>query len=443
MLLNKENVEIKNYLKDLVILKVGGSVFLKDNLIDIANFILNKSKDSKVVVVVSAIGRPPYPYSTNELIKNFNSILDLNRNDFTKDILINNELLELCKSFVISCGENISTGLLAAALNLLNKDIKAIPLNAFQANIITTDNFIDSDILDIKEENILKLIDNNYLPVICGFQGVSKNGYLTTLKRGGSDITAAFLAKKLKPYFNLKGVYIIKDIDSLKLAPPNLIDNPISINYCNYDELSEITYNGSQVVHNDAVSILHSNDIPLIITSVNSNNQTIVTNNYNSNKLITNISVKENISKFSLIFPKEKKDLPVYLDYILNKIHQKNISLDFIMLDIFNRKASFVVDQIYSDIISNIIDNFNNELTSKDKKIDYKILNKVSKVSVIGYGIRGKPGVMNRINKALLKNKIIILQAADSHISISLLIPSKYLKLTVESIYNEFYNDFT
>lgn len=434
MLLKSENINFNNSLKDLIILKIGGSVFLKDNILDIANFILSKFKETKLIIVVSAIGRSPYPYSTDELIKTFNSIIDINNKE--------DELIKLSKSFVISCGENISAGLIATVLNILNKDIKAIPLNAFQSRIITTDNPIDADIIDIEENIILNLIDNGYTPVICGFQGVSEKGYLTTLKRGGTDITAAFLAKKLKPYFNLKGVYIIKDIDSLKIAPPNIIENPISIDYCNYDELTEITYNGSQVVHNDAVNILHSDNIPLIITSVNSTKQTIINSNYNPTKLITNISVKENITKFSLIFPKEKKELPLYLDYILTKINQQNISLDFITLDIFNRKASFIVDKNYSNTILTIIEDFNKKLANKDKKIEYKVLNKVCKVSVIGYGIRGKPGIMNRINKALLKNKIIILQAADSHISISLLIPCKYLKLTVEAIYNEFCNDF-
>ncbi|MGB9638408.1 MAG: aspartate kinase [bacterium] len=433
MLLNKEISKNKNLSKDLVILKVGGSVFLKDDISSIAKYIINKFKDSNLVVVVSAIGRSPYPYSTDELLKNFNNII--------YDNILNNELIKISKSFVISCGENISAGLLAAAINSINNEVKAIPLNAFQAKIITTENPVDADIIDIEEQGILNLINNNYIPIVCGFQGVSLKGYLTTLKRGGSDITAAFLAKKLKNYFNLKGVYIIKDIDSLKSAPPNIINNPLPIDYCNYDELTEITYNGSQVVHNDAVNILHSYNIPLIIKSINSDNQTLVSNDFNSNRLITNISVKEDIVKFSLTFPKEKKDLPIYLDYILTKINQKNISLDFIILDIFNRKASFVVDKNYYKIISNIMDDFNNQLKDNNKKVDYKILSKVSKVSIIGYGIRGKPGIMNRINKALLKNKIIILQAADSHISISLLIPSKYVKLTVESIYNEFYNN--
>lgn len=439
MLLNKEEIKNKNLLKDLVILKVGGSVFLKDDIIDIAKYILNKFGKSKLVVVVSAIGRAPYPYSTDELIKTFNNIFRVGNINNNNNNILDKELLKISKSFVISCGENISAGLLATAINLISTEVKSIPLNAFQAKILTTDNYFDADIIDIEEENILNLINNNYIPIICGFQGVSLKGYLTTLKRGGSDITAAFLAKKLKNHFNLKGVYIIKDIESLKSAPPNIIHNPISINYCNYDELTEITHNGAQVVHNDAVNILHSSNIPLIITSINSNNQTLVSNDFNSNKLITNISVKENIVKFSLIFPKEKKDLPIYLDYILTKINQENISLDFIILDIFNRKASFIVDKNYSNVISNIINDFNNQLKDNNKKIDYKILSKVSKVSVIGYGIRGKPGIMNRINKALLKNKVIILQAADSHISISLLIPSKYLKLTVESIYNEFF----
>jgi len=168
VLLKSENINFNNSLKDLIILKIGGSVFLKDNILDIANFILSKFKETKLIIVVSAIGRSPYPYSTDELIKTFNSIIDINNKE--------DELIKLSKSFVISCGENISAGLIATVLNILNKDIKAIPLNAFQSRIITTDNPIDADIIDIEENIILNLIDNGYTPVICGFQGVSEKG---------------------------------------------------------------------------------------------------------------------------------------------------------------------------------------------------------------------------------------------------------------------------
>ncbi len=399
------------------IVKVGGSVFRRENLIDLAEFIINNFEPYSTIIVVSALGRSPYPYSTDELLKLFPS--------YSKDSY-NSDLMDLSRAFVVSCGENIATGLLAFAINYINPNFRAIPLNAFQSGIITTNKTMNSDIITIDIQNILRLMRNKFTPVICGFQGVSKEGNLTTLKRGGTDITAAFLAKLTKS----SEIYIIKDIDGLKSAPPNIVPNCITINHCHIDELAEATYNGNPIVHPEAVNILQNTNIKTIIKSIFSENFTECSKDILPSGIVTNISNKENITKFIIFLPPHMKSKTNLLDKALNEIYLSSISLDFINLDLLNNIASFIVDNENVEVVKIILESL---------QVRYRVINRLSKVSIIGYNMRGKPGVIYRINKALLNQKISIIQAQDSHISLSLLVPNKFLFSTIKALHKEFF----
>lgn len=404
------------------VVKIGGSVFKKENIINLAEFIVKNYEPYKTIIVVSALGRSPYPYSTDELINLFVEFKQNHSNG-------NNYLLDLSKSFVVSCGENIAAGLLSFAINYLNPEFKAIPLNAFQANIITTDNPIDSDIITIEIDNILRLLENKFTPVICGFQGVSKSGKLTILKRGGTDITAAFITKLMKA----NEIHIIKDVDGLKSAPPNIVPHCITIEKCNIDELAEATMNGNPVVNPEAINILQETNTKIIIKSIFSEKFSLSSKEIVPTQLVSNISNKDNITKFVIYLPSQMKNKTLVLDKVLKEIFENSISLDFINLDVFNNLASFIVNNNQVEKIKQILDN---------NQLHYKTMGRLSKVSIIGYNMRGKPGIMYRINKALLNEKISIIQAQDSHISISLLVPLKYLATTIKALHQEFFEDY-
>ncbi|MCS7244033.1 MAG: hypothetical protein RMJ36_04805, partial [Candidatus Calescibacterium sp.] len=274
---------------DIKVVKIGGSIFKQENLLNIAQFIVTNFEPYKTIVVVSALGRSPYPYSTDSLLSLFTPFKIHNYNT----------LIELSKSFVVSCGENIATGLLSFAINYLNPEFKAIPLNAFQSGIITTQNPTNSDIVDIKIENIKNLIENKFTPVICGFQGVSPEGYITTLKRGGTDITAAYIAKFVKS----KEIHIIKDVDGLKSAPPEIVPNSITVEKCHIDELAEASYNGNPVINPEAINLLQQTNIKIFIRSIFSDKYTTCGKDIISQHLVSNLSIKENITKFVIFLP--------------------------------------------------------------------------------------------------------------------------------------------
>lgn len=405
---------MKNNIK---VVKIGGSIFRKENLVELAEFIVKNYKPHETIIVVSALGRSPYPYSTDELLRLFPE--QVNGNDF---------LLDLSKSFVISCGENIATGLLAFAINNINPNFKAIPLNAFQSGIITTNTPVNADIVEIQKDRILRLMESGFTPLICGFQGVSQEGNLTVLKRGGTDITAAFIAKVLKA----SEVHIIKDVDGLKSAPPNIVPNAITIEKCHIDELAEASHNGNPVVNPEAVEILQTTNIPIFIKSPFSLNYTVASKQTVPQRIVNNISHKDQIAKFVIFLPPHTKQKTYILDKNLQDIYQNSISLDFINLDLLNNIASFVVDKKDISKIKEILENNN---------LKYRVIKNLSKISVIGYNMRGKPGVMYRVNKALLKEKIFILQAQDSHISLSLLVPQKFVIQTIKSLHQEFFEN--
>ncbi|MCS7165225.1 MAG: aspartate kinase [Candidatus Calescibacterium sp.] len=407
------------------VIKIGGSIFRKENVIDIAEFVVKNFEPYKTIIVVSALGRPPYPYSTDELLRLFEEFKNNNSN-CTIESKLSNQLMDISKSFVVSCGENIAAGLLAFAINYVNPLYRAIPLNAFQSGIITTSKAEDADIIDVNVTNIINLMEEKFTPVICGFQGVSKEGYITTLKRGGTDITAAFIAKIVKS----QEIHIIKDVEGLKSAPPSIVPNSITIEKCHLDELAESSYNGNPIINPEAINIIQETDTKVIIRSIFSDKYTTSSKNTTPDNLVSNLSVKENVTKFAIFLPPQMKNKTQILDTSLNKIYQNRISLDFINLDIPNNIVSFIVDNNQEEKIRNIL---------KDLSLDFKTIHKLSKVSVIGYNMRGKPGVMYRINKALLSEKVLIIQAQDSHISISLLVPEKFMKTTIKSLHREFF----
>lgn len=207
------------------------------------------------VVVVSAIGRAGAPYATDTLIK------------FLKDIdpQVKPAAREL--DIMMACGEIISTAVFAQTLQTLGYN--AIALSGGQAGIITDREFGNARIQEIRPQYILRLLEQDYIPVVCGFQGITKpsdeyeHGAITTLGRGGSDTTGSALGVAL----NAVAVEIYTDVDGVKTADPDLVKNARTIPVCTYEEVAEIAHQGAKVVHPRAAEIAMDHNIPLWVKS--------------------------------------------------------------------------------------------------------------------------------------------------------------------------------
>lgn len=207
------------------------------------------------VVVVSAIGRAGAPYATDTLVKVLRDI----------DPQVKPAAREM--DTMMACGEIISTVVFAHTLQTFG--YKAIALSGGQAGIITTPEFGNARILEIHPHYILRLLEQGYIPVVCGFQGITQpteeyeHGAITTLGRGGSDTTASALGVAL----NAIAVEIYTDVDGVKTADPDLVPNARTIPVCTYEEVAEIAHQGAKVVHPRAAEIAMDHNIPLWVKS--------------------------------------------------------------------------------------------------------------------------------------------------------------------------------
>ncbi len=207
------------------------------------------------VVVVSAIGRAGAPYATDTLVKVLRDI----------DPQVPPVAREM--DMMMACGEIISTVVFAHTLQTMG--FNAIALSGGQAGIITDPEFGNARIREIRPHYIHRLLEQGYIPVVCGFQGITEptdeyeHGAITTLGRGGSDTTASALGVAL----NAHAVEIFTDVDGIKTADPDLVPNARTLEVCTYEEVAEIAHQGAKVVHPRAAEIAMNHNIPLSVKS--------------------------------------------------------------------------------------------------------------------------------------------------------------------------------
>ena len=228
----------------IVVLKFGGSsVADNERLLNVCNHIIKEYENNKkVVVVVSAQGD-----TTDNLIMEENTITN-NPNKREHDVLL-------------SVGEQITIAKLAIYLNNLGYD--SISYTGWQIPILTDDVFGNANIIDVKTDKILQELDNNRIVIVAGFQGVNKNGDITTLGRGGSDTTAVAMAC----YLNAEKLYIYTDVDGVYLEDPNVNPNAKKLDTISYDEMIKMSKNGAKVLHTKCVEMAKEYNVPIIVKS--------------------------------------------------------------------------------------------------------------------------------------------------------------------------------
>lgn len=390
----------------IIVQKFGGTSLNSD---EIRTKAINKvlcalKRGYNPVVVVSAMGRRDDAYSTDAL-------LNLISNKKIKNRQI--EDLLMCS------GEIISSAVFS--LDLINNNIKSLPLTAFQAGIVTDDNFKDAVIKNIDCTNILNLIEQGYVPVVTGFQGITEEGYYTTLGRGGSDTTAIALGVSLKA----KYVEIFTDVNGVMTADPKLVKDAHKIEQIDYDELFQLADQGAKVINARAIEIAKKNSLLVYIRNTFSSDEgTLISSNITSElKPVTSITSIGN--RIQVIIYMNNKNFEY--DKLLLEIASRGVSLDLINVSI--DRIMFTIDSDLGDRLLNILSKYD---------IDYEICKECSKISVIGIGMKGVPGIMARIITSLNKENIDILQTADSYMTIWCLVKTYNLERALNLLHKEF-----
>ena len=281
---------------ETLVLKFGGSS-LSDN--EKLNIVANKiiefyKQNKKIVVVVSAQGK-----ITDKLITEAKNLSEIP------------EKREL--DLLLSTGEQMSIAKLSILLNSLG--YKTVSLTGWQAGINTTSDFQNAEITSIDADIINKLLEENNIVVVAGFQGIDKNGNITTLGRGGSDTTAVALSYALKA----KHCYIFSDVDGIYTSDPNMVPSAKKIDNISYDEMINISNAGAKVLHNKCVELAKEYQIPIETgCTFNKIKGTIINKNISEEKKVKSIIKNDNSSIISIIGYKicdNDKIFPKILDF--------------------------------------------------------------------------------------------------------------------------------
>lgn len=357
------------------------------------------------VVVVSAMGRKGEPYATDTLL----SLID---NNFK-------EVNPLAVDLLMSCGEIISTVIMCNELT--NGSINAVPLTGGQAGINTDCNYTNAEILNVDTKRLLDIMKEGKVPVVAGFQGQDGNGYITTIGRGGSDVTAAILGAAL----NAVETQIYTDVDGIMTADPRIVSEATLIKKISYDEIFQFADQGAKVIHPRAVEISKKYNIPLVIkNTMNNCDGTIISSlgvqDYEN--VITGITHINNRVQIKVC----KNSEPSYED-LFDILAENLISID--LINVFPREKIFTIDEKDFNKFENLVKEFN---------MSYSFVKECSKLSIIGSKMRGIPGVMARILKALTRQNIEVLQTADSHMTIWCLVETMYVEKAINALHREF-----
>lgn len=397
----------------IVVQKYGGALLrTPEGRLQAAEQIAAARKDgAAVVAVASAIGREGDPYATDTLVT------------LVRDV--GEEIDARTLDLLLSTGEVISTALLAHTLS--RAGCPAVALTGAQAGIVTTDEFNDARVLRIDPTPTLRHLERGLVVVVAGFQGVTEEGEITTLGRGGSDTTAVALGAAL----GAAAVEIYKDVEGIMTADPKLVPDARPIRTITYDEVSQMAALGARVLHPRAADIGREHDVRLVIRRMGSldGGTTIVKGPELGVPIIDGrpvVALAHLPDVVQLKIERRGGDLARPL-LALQTLAEHGISID--LINLLPEMLAFTVKE-------EAVERAHNLLSDLGFAVD--VSRPCAKVSIIGAGMRGRPGVMAGVVRALHDAGVDILQTADSHTTISCLVRREELEAALRALHNAF-----
>ena len=395
------------------VLKFGGtSVGTVDRIQHVAKIIKREyDAGNKIIAVVSAMAG-----QTNDLIQLSQSIA----NDFSKREL----------DVLLATGEQVTSALLTGALIKIN--IRAQSWLNWQIPILTEGAHANSRIVNMNVSKINNFI-NDGVAVVPGFQGISKNGDITTIGRGGSDASAVAFAK----LFNADSCEIYTDVDGVFSSDPNKIPVAKKIDRISYDEMLELSSLGAKVMQSSAVQTAMMYDIPLQVRSTFTDRKgtTIFDQeNIDYTKSVTGVAYSKDDAKITLI---SVEDRPGIAANIFEPLNKAQINVDMVIQNVSSdQKTTDITFTIKRGDLQKTKDILNNNQKIKYKNITHN--DKVAKVSIVGAGMVSTPGVTYKMFKALADEKINILAISTSEIKLSVIIDEEKTFNAVKKLHSIF-----
>ena len=395
------------------ILKFGGtSVGTIERIKHVANIIRKEHvSGNQIIAVVSAMSG-----KTNELI------------ELSKKISEKFEKREL--DVLLSTGEQVTSALLCGALIELN--LKAKSWLNWQIPILTDGEHSNSRIVNMNVSKINEYIKEG-IAIVPGFQGISKNGDVTTIGRGGSDATAVAIAK----LFNAEACEIYTDVDGVYSSDPNNVPVAKKIDKISYEEMLELSSLGAKVMQSSAVQTAMIYDIPIEVRSTftdRKGTRIFDQQNIDYTKIVTGVAYSKDDAKITIIGVEDK---PGVAANIFEPLNEAQINVDMVIQNISSdQKTTDITFTVKRDDLSRTT-----EILKKNKKIKFSEItnnDNVAKVSIVGAGMVSTPGVTFKMFKGLAEEKINILAISTSEIKLSVIIDEPNTLKAVKKLHTIF-----
>lgn len=364
-------------------------------------------KGFKAAVVVSAIGRKGAPYATDSLLE-----------------LVGNEKSKLSPremDMLVSVGEVISAAVFCEMLK--ENGLKATAMTGPDAGFKTNNDYRNAKVIDVEKQNVMEAFKSFDVVVVAGFQGLSKSGHVTTLGRGGSDTSAALLGAALGAEY----CDIFTDVSGMMTADPRLVEKAKFLKNVSYEEVANMAHEGAKVIHPRAVEVAQQAHLPLRIrstwddvdeTGTVISDRNLVINHY---RTVTGIAHQTGLTQFTV------KSEDCSADRLFDLLAVNDLSVDFI--NISPEKYVFNLNREHSLVAKTVL---------SEAGIPVSIVEDCVKVSIVGAGIMGTPGITAKMVGALMREKIEILQTTDSYTTIWVLVHGKDLKRAVNVLHETF-----
>jgi len=391
-----------------------------------------------VAAVVSAMGRAGDPYATDTLL----GLLDGGTEPDPRD-----------RDLLLACGEIIACVVLAHGLRACG--CPAVALTGRDAGIITDGNFGNARILRVDAEGVWRHLRDGRVAVVAGFQGVTADGQVTTLGRGGSDTTAAALGVALRA----EAVEIFKDVEGVYTADPRLVPEAVPLERLSYREVVEMAHLGAKVVHPRAVEIAMEGRVPLRIRpTVGDGPGTLVCDGLGEglgrggDRVVTGVAHVPGRVQFRIpgavgsSGPDQgpgrddgmaggrggaggagQGDPEDTVRNVFAQLGAAGVSAD--MIHVSPELVAFIVDEGSRRRAEKVL---------RSLAVPFAVTAGLAKVSVVGAGMHGVPGVMARVLKALHRARAPVLQTADSHANISCLVREPDAARALRALHEEF-----
>ena len=400
----------------LIVQKYGGSsVADAEKIKGVAHRVVDTAKDGHgVVVVVSAMGK-----TTDGLIRLAQEITPA-PNEREMDMLL-------------ATGEQVSIALLAMAIEALGH--KASSFTGEQAGIRTDAAHTRARIVGIGGDKVRRALDDGHIAIVAGFQGVTDDpvGDITTLGRGGSDLTAVALAAAL----SAEVCEIYTDVDGVYTADPNIVPEARKLDRISYDEMLEMASLGAKVLQSRSVEFAKKHGVAVHVrSSVRSDGGTLVTREDPNMEAVVVTGIAHDRSQAKVTI-RRVPDRPGIAAQVFGAVADHGIVVDMIVQNVSrdgNSDISFTVPRADRAKVVRTLEEVGRRVGAESVVHD----DRIAKVSIVGVGMRSHSGVAARMFHALSAEGINIQMISTSEIAVSCVIEDKYTELAVRALHETF-----